>query len=405
MKKMKILFVNYSIGGYAGDAVQMITIVKGLNDKDHEVVIATTDGDGYSYDETKSKMYAPIRKKLLEANGKIIKIDGMSVYPIHCLSSRFGMYCPSAAKEARKIIKEFDVVYVINWYYHLGMVFAKISHELKIPLIVGPMASLEDVARSTKKRQKLLADRMYTNYMLKNSNGFHCVGNQEKESLVKLGVNPNKIQVIDNAIMVDDKKNIKKTEIFKKIDLSQNKDPFLITIGRIDPKKGLELLLLTFSKLLKKYKNLILVIVGTGNKQYVKTIKHLVDELNIQDSVKFTGYVTEAEKIELLSSARLFVTTSQSDIHTTTAIEALAIGKPVVITKNSDFPEIDDYQAGITVESTHESIFNAISELLDNETKIQKFSDNAKRLVEEKFLLENQIDKYENMFREVINKK
>ena len=402
---MKILFVNYSIGGYAGDAVQMITIVKGLNDKDHEVVIATTDGDGYSYDETKSKMYAPIRKKLLEANGKIIKIDGMSVYPIHCLSSRFGMYCPSAAKEARKIIKKFDVVYVINWYYHLGMVFAKISHELKIPLIVGPMASLEDVARSTKKRQKLLADRMYTNNMLKNSNGFHCVGNQEKESLVKLGVNPNKIQVIDNAIMVDDKKNIKKTEIFKKIDLSQNKDPFLITIGRIDPKKGLELLLLTFSKLLKKYKNLILVIVGTGNKQYVKTIKHLVDELNIQDSVKFTGYVTEAEKIELLSSARLFVTTSQSDIHTTTAIEALAIGKPVVITKNSDFPEIDDYQAGITVESTHESIFNAISELLDNETKIQKFSDNAKRLVEEKFLLENQIDKYENMFREVINKK
>ena len=396
---MKILFVNYSIGGYAGDAVQMVAIAKGLNDKDHEVVIATTDGDGYSYDETKSKMYAPIRKKLLEANGKIIKIDGMSVYPIHCLSSRFGMYCPSAAKEARKIIKKFDVVYVINWYYHLGMVFAKISHELKIPLIVGPMASLEDVARSTKKRQKLLADRMYTNDMLKNSNGFHCVGNQEKESLVKLGVNPNKIQVIDNAIMVDDKKNIKKTEIFKKIDLSQNKDPFLITIGRIDPKKGLELLLLTFSKLLKKYKNLILVIVGTGNKQYVKTIKHLVDELNIQDSVKFTGYVTEAEKIELLSSARLFVATSQSDIHTTTAIEALAIGKPVVITKNSDFPEIDDYQAGITVESTHESIFNAISELLDNETKIQKFSDNAKRLVEEKFLLKNQIDKYENMFR------
>ena len=405
MKKMKILFVNYSIGGYAGDAVQMITIVKGLNDKDHEVVIATTDGDGYSYDETKSKMYAPIRKKLLEANGKIIKIDGMSVYPIHCLSSRFGMYCPSAAKEARKIIKKFDVVYVINWYYHLGMVFAKISHELKIPLIVGPMASLEDVARSIKKRQKLIADRIYTNNMLKNSNGFHCVGNQEKESLVKLGVDPNKIQVINNAIMVDDKKNIKKTEIFKKINLSRNKDPFLITIGRIDPKKGLELLLLTFSKLLKKYKNLILIIVGTGNEQYVKTIKRLVNELDIQDFVKFTGYVTEAEKIDLLSSARLFVTTSQSDIHTTTAIEALAIGKPVVITKNSDFPEIDDYQAGITVESTHESIFNAISELLDNETKIQKFSDNAKRLVEEKFLLKNQIDKYENMFREVINKK
>ena len=63
---MKILFVNFSIGGYAGDAVQMITIVKGLVDKNHEVVIATTDGDGYFYDKVKSEMYAPIRKKLLE---------------------------------------------------------------------------------------------------------------------------------------------------------------------------------------------------------------------------------------------------------------------------------------------------------------------------------------------------
>ena len=162
---------------------------------------------------------------------------------------------------------------------------------------------------------------------------------------------------------------------------------------------------MTFSKLLKKYKNLILVIVGTGNKQYVKTIKHLVNELDIQNSVKFTGYVTETEKFDLLNSAKLFVSTSHSDIHTTTALEALAIGKPVIITKNSDFPEIDDYEAGITVENTEESVFNAISELLDDETKIQKFSDNAKRLVEEKFLLENQIEKYENMFSKVITKK
>ena len=402
---MKILFVNFSIGGYAGDAVQMITIVKGLVDKNHEVVIATTDGDGYFYDKVKSEMYSPIRKKLLEANGEIVKIDGMSVYPIHCLTNRFGMYCPSAAKEARKIIKKFDIVYVINWYYHLGMVFAKISNELKIPLIVGPMASLEDVARSTKKREKMIADRIYTNDMLKNSNGFHCVGNKEKESLAKLGVSSNKIHVINNAIMVDDKKNIQKTEIFKKIDLSRNKNPFLITIGRIDPKKGLELLLLTFSKLLKKYKNLSLIIVGTGNEQYVKTIKHLVNELDIQNSVKFTGYVTETEKFDLLNSAKLFVSTSHSDIHTTTALEALAIGKPVIITKNSDFPEIDDYEAGITVENTEESVFNAISELLDDETKMQRFSENTTKLVEEEFLLENQIEKYEDMFSKVINKK
>ena len=78
MKKMKIIFVNFSIGGYVGDSVSMTTIVKGLEDRGHEVIIVTTDGDGYFYDKTRSKMYAPIRKKLLGSNGKIVKIDERS---------------------------------------------------------------------------------------------------------------------------------------------------------------------------------------------------------------------------------------------------------------------------------------------------------------------------------------
>ena len=48
------------------------------------------------------------RKKLLDGRGRTIEIDGMSVSPIHCISSKFGMYCPSAAKEAKKIIKKYD---------------------------------------------------------------------------------------------------------------------------------------------------------------------------------------------------------------------------------------------------------------------------------------------------------
>ena len=162
-------------------------------------------------------------------------------------------------------------------------------------------------------------------------------------------------------------------------------------------------MLLVFSQLNKKYKNLMLVIVGTGPEDYVKEMTDLAVKLGIWDHVKFTGYVTEEEKTELLNSAKLFVVTSYSDVHTTTAIEAMAVGIPVVITKASDFPEIDLYEAGFTVESSQESIYNAIVKLLDNEEKIQVFSKNAKKLVNDKFLLENQIVNYEKMFMNTIH--
>ena len=401
---MKILVVNYSLGGYAGDAVQMITVVKGLKKRGHEITIATTDGDGYFYDKKRSDLYQPIRKKLLDGRGKEIEIDGMTVFPIHCISSKLGMYCPSAGKEAKKIINKFDMVYIINWYYHLGMVFSKIAHECKIPFIVGPMASLQDKAHNIKNKQKWIADKMYTKEMLKNADGFHCVGNQEKESLLKLGVNLDKINIIDNGIVLKNYQTDKQTRFLEKNGIKLNENPYLLNIGRIDPKKGIDLLLLVFSQLNKKYRNLMLVIVGTGPEEYVKKMKEMVKKLGVQESVKFTGYVTEEEKIELLNSAKLFVVTSHSDVHTTTAIEAMAVGIPVVITKASDFPEIDSYEAGFTVESSQESVYNAIEELLDNEEKIKRFSKNAKKLVNDRFLLENQIEKYEKMFMVVSGK-
>ena len=75
-------------------------------------------------DKEKTKKYSPIRQKLLNSQNKIIEIDGIKVYPIHCISNRLGLYCPSASKIARQIIKNYDVVYATNWYYHIAMVFS-----------------------------------------------------------------------------------------------------------------------------------------------------------------------------------------------------------------------------------------------------------------------------------------
>jgi len=401
--KMKILFVNYSIGGYAGDSLSMITIVKGLIEKGHEVMIATTDGDGYFYDKTRSKMYSVIRKKLLEATSKVIKIDGMPVYPIHSISNRFGMYCPSATKEAKKIIKKFDIVYVINWYYHLGMVFAKISHELGIPFIIAPMASLEKNARVIKKNQKTLLDRLYTNKMYKHANGFHSVGARETKSLTKLGVNSEKVFLINNGIPKPKKINAKDDSIFKKIKIDVENDDYIITVGQINEKKGLDILIEAFAGVVKK-KKINLVIVGSGEEKYVTKIKELVEKFGLTKNIKFSGFVTEDEKNQLLMNAKLFVSASRSDVHPIAAIEALSCSLPVIITKESDFPEIDDFEAGMTTLSDKNSIHDSINNLLENKDELLNKSINAKKLVQEKFLLGNQIEKYETMFEEIINR-
>ena len=401
---MNILFLNFGVSGFAGDAKQPLLIAKGLMDLGHNVVLAVPDGDKFFFDEAKSKSYAPIRKKLLDAKGEYVKIEGVQVLPIHCVSEKLGYYCPDAVKIGKKILPEFDVVYCLHWYYHLAMTFSKIAHDLKVPFIIAAMAAFEKPAHSLKSSRKKILDLLYTKKLFKNAGGFHSVGDLETKTYIELGADPEKIFKVNHGIIPENFQIKKKTGILEKNGIDLTKNSYIYNVGRIDPKKGLEILLESFAKIVKNHENLLLVITGTGIKKYVDEIKEYSKKLKIDDHVKFTGFVSEEAKLELFESAKLHVVTSHSDVHTTTAIESLAMGTPVVISKVSDFPEIDEYKAGITVDLDSDSVQKAVEELLNDEEKLKEYSKNAKILVNEKFLLENKFKEYEHMFEEIIKK-
>jgi glycosyltransferase involved in cell wall biosynthesis len=391
------------MGGFAGDTSQAQFIIKGLQKMGHEVLWVVTDGEVFYFDKEKQKSYAPIRQKLLDSRGKIVDINGMRVFPVHCITNKFGLFCPSAAKVARQIIKNYDIVYATNWYYHLGMVFSKIAHECNIPFVISAMASLQEKARSLKKRQKWIADQLYTKQMIAHAEGFHSVGETETSEYVRLGADPTKIYRIDHSMMLDNFKIKKRTGILEKIGVNKN-TRYIICIGRIDPKKGLEILLHAFAKLLKTHRDVILVIAGTGSNDYVHKIKELARDLNIDNNVKFTGFVTDDEKLELLESAKLFISTSHSDITPVASVEALLMGLPVILTKSCDFPAVDEYKAGILVDSDADSVLNALVRMLDDESLLSEFSQNTKKLISDQFLLETNLKKYEQMFLDVIQR-
>jgi len=401
---MNILILNFAVAGFAGDTKQPLLIAQGLIGLGHHVVYAVPDGDGYFFDENKSKSYAEIRKKLVDAKGEIIEIEGVPILPIHCTSEKLGYYCPDAKKIAKKILPDFDVVYCLHWYYHLGMSFFKIADKLRVPFIIAAMAAFEKPAHNLKSSRKNILDLLYTKKLFKNAGGFHSVGDLETETYKKLGADTKKIFKVDHGIIPENFQYKTSTGILEKIGLEIPKHEYLYNVGRIDPKKGLEILLESFAKIRKNHENLFLVITGTGIKKYVDEIKELAKKLKIDDQVKFTGFISEDAKLELFESAKLHVVTSHSDVHTTTAIESLAMGTPVVITKASDFPEIDEYKAGITVDLDSNSVYNAVEELLNNEEKLKEYSKNTKKLINDKFLLESKFKEYEKMFLEVIKK-
>ena len=80
--------------------------------------------------------------------------------------------------------------------------------------------------------------------------------------------------------------------------------PILLTVGRLEARKGQDKIIEILPKLLKDHPNLLYVLAGTGPLQ--ENLLTRTNELGITDKVKFCGRVSDGERSALLQKADLF---------------------------------------------------------------------------------------------------
>jgi glycosyltransferase involved in cell wall biosynthesis len=100
--------------------------------------------------------------------------------------------------------------------------------------------------------------------------------------------------------------------------------------GRVAGEKNLDLLLRAFAGVAQAVKNAQLLIVGGGPKPVQASLRALTERLNLTQRVRFTGMVPYDELPHYLAMCDVFVTTSVTEVHPLSVIEAMSAGLPVV---------------------------------------------------------------------------
>jgi len=368
-------------------------VLKQLKKNGHKITIVSTNMDTYTGGKINQKTN----------DLQPITIDEFSTYMLHYnLPVSLGGYSKNASKLAKNIIEKFDIIHISSWYYYPAIIFAKTAHEKKIPFIISAYATLQQENRNRKKIFKWIYDSVYTKKLILNASGMHSVGSQETKAYTDLGVKLENIFEIYPSISKEHFIIKNQTEIFSKLELEKSNSQYLLSLGRVVKRKRIELILNAFSKICQKNKNIILVIAGTGNQSYLNQLKQLTKSLKIDKNVKFAGLVLGNEKLELLESAKILIHTASGDIHPLAVEEALTMKIPVVVT-DCDMPEIKKYDAGIVVEPTIDSLSNGILELIENQEKYKIMKNNTEKLVNEEYLVEKQVKKYEQMYEKTIH--
>lgn len=180
--------------------------------------------------------------------------------------------------------------------------------------------------------------------------------------------------------------------------------PRILGMGRFIRRKGFDVLLNAFSLLLAEYPQAHLTLVGDGTKR--ESLKQQVLDLDMQDSVEFTGQVQYQQVPELINKANVVVIPSRfSDPFPTVALEAGLMGRPVVATKMGGLMEmVVNGETGLLVEPNDpQSLFEAILSLFNHPREAVKMGQAGRSRVQNHYSWERYLNSYDNLYRRMVS--
>ena len=152
-------------------------------------------------------------------------------------------------------------------------------------------------------------------------------------------------------------------------------DNYIIYIGTIQPRKNLVRLIEAVSRI----DNLKLLVVGKtkgeGREGWMyEDILNTPQKFGIEDRVIFTGFISPEELVSLLSKSLAFIQPSLWEGFGIPVLEAMATGKPALVSNTSSLPEVVG-KAGLTFDPySVDQIEQAIRAIVSDKKIRQKYS-------------------------------
>ena len=214
-----------------------------------------------------------------------------------------------------------------------------------------------------------ILSRVWLPFATKKFAAVRTVNGEVKRVLARWGCPEDRITVVPSFYL---------DSALLQLDRSITKDYDVVFCGRLESNKGLPELLRAIALLPKTR----LLVIGDGSRRkYFE--KDLANGLGITPRVRFAGWMaTPQEVAAAIQSAHIFVMNSKSEGGPRVALEAMALGMPVVATRVGVMPEvIDDGKNGLFTNGTAADLKAIIERLLHDEPLCMQLGAEAQKIL------------------------
>jgi len=176
----------------------------------------------------------------------------------------------------------------------------------------------------------------------------------------------------------------------------------ILTVNRLHPRKRVDLLIKAMPIVLSKIPEALAIIVGIGPEE--EHLRNLAKNLNLNDSVVFTGFVPENEIAAYYENCEIYIHLAKQEPFGLTVIEAQAYGKPVItVAEGGPKETVLDGKTGFLIEAKVDVLANFIIQLLKNNELRIRFGGEARKHIKDNFDWRSAVQRYLRVCEELKN--
>jgi glycosyltransferase involved in cell wall biosynthesis len=352
---MRLLQIVPSISlVYGGPSQMVMGLSQALAKQGAEVTVLTTDSNG---DVGQLPLDVPLDRPVQQ--------DGYQIRYFRCSPFRRYKFSLGLLQWLANHAHEYDLAHIHALFSPVSTAAATVARYQQLPYILRPLGTL-DPADLQKKRQ---LKRIYANLLerpnLAGAAAVHFTSLQEAKVSERFGVTTND-WVFPLGVSVPE--GVETESVRREFGIPDDR-PILLFMSRIDPKKGLNLLLPALKQLVAEGIQFHFVLAGSNpqDPEYESQIRAEIADSPVAALTTVTGFISGQAKTALLKAANLFVLPSYYENFGIAVAEAMAAGVPVVVSDQVHIcQEIQQAKAGWVVPCEVEALATALRTALQD---------------------------------------
>ncbi len=262
-------------------------------------------------------------------------------------------FAPGLGRRGRELARESGAVFHSHGFYvYPQAVCGHHARANRRPMVIHPHGMLEPWILRRSKLRKRVAGWLFERANWKAARLWRALTQVEADQIRAQGIRAQVI-VVPNGIDPLDFQPFR----------NDPRERTILFLGRLHPKKGIDLLLRAWSSWGPHFPEWRLVLAGPDEGGYAATIRETLRREQIA-RVELPGTVSGAAKLRLLSSAGVFALTSYSEGFPMAVLEAMAAGCPVVVTRECRIPQVERAEAGWVAEAEEQAVHRALGQAL-----------------------------------------